>query len=195
MKSMFIKKTVATDTKTDYDRPLFDLANDVRQKRKLIEMLFRKNKILKLSLLTYFSLSIIFFGGKVLNSKDSPKDKPEVKTFNCYYSNFIERYVSAYGLGISNATDFHNAVSLINDYNIIIESKMLLAIASIDKNDYNKAIYILSEMDTQESEWLLALCLFRIDEKEKAGVIFRAVVEKGNLFAFEAEEIVNKYYN
>jgi hypothetical protein len=191
MKSLFIKKTVATDTKTDYDRPLFDLANDVRQKRKLIEMLLRDNKRLKTTFkLTAFliilltSISILYTFGNDFHSK----------TFDKYYKEFRDRYI--YGLGFSSITEFEEASKFVDEYKVNLESKMLRSLLSINKKDFSKALFLLSEIDSQEARWLEALCYVKTKNDIKAKKALKEIiVDKNNLFYPDAKEIIEEHYN
>ena len=188
--SLFKKKGSEFGTnKPDQERSFNDLLFDVIQKRKLIKMLVKANQKLKYLHLVS-SIALVFVIIFVIITK---KD-PEVETFKQYYLDYKYRYIQSYGLGTINIDDFQDGLSLADELMISLESKMLVALQAIDKKEFGKAISILNEIDTPESEWLKALCLMRVGKDYQAEILLLKIVEKNNLFSAEAKDIFYKHY-
>lgn len=179
--------------KPDTERSFEDLVYDVKQKRKLTWKLLRLNKKYRIGLISYVLLTFILAGFFVL--KPLVSISPEEETFNQHYGNFKNRYISLYGLGVSNTEDFRKALTLVKDYNILVESNMLVALSTIEDDDFSKAIFILAELDSPESEWLLALCYLKTAQKERAKKVLLKITGEKSLFAMDAEDILIKHYN
>lgn len=177
--------------KSDLNRRFEDLVIDVKQKRKLNTILIRANKRLKIAvnlcLVAILLISGIFAVNIYLNS--------DIKTFNYHYKNFKGRYISSYGLVLTDPGDFRELSNIVEENNIVVESNMLMAMVAIEKHDYNKAIIILSQINNDEAKWLKALCLLRLDEKVKARKIFEGLIEKNSLFSLESQDILEKNYH
>jgi hypothetical protein len=190
-KNLFVKNDVAPDTRSDYDRSLFDLACDVRQKRKLIDMLFRKNKRQRLAFKFIGSFLIVGFAMFLIFSQDIS----ERKTFNTNYNIFKNKYISSLGLIATNPSDFTDIANFVEDNSVVIESKMLTGILAMEKKKYGRAVAIFDQLNTDEAKWLQALCLFRMKKKRQAKKVLDELIKSNSLFYMEAQEIIEKYYN
>jgi hypothetical protein len=182
-------KTSFTEKNPDYERSVVDLAYDVKQKRKLIGILLKRNRQLRTVLTSFItfafvaSFSLIILGGSITYSR----------TFNKYYKEFKHRYI--YGLGFSNTTEYREALKFVDEYKVNLETKMLRALLCIDKKEFPKALFLLSEIESPEARWLEALCYLKIKEDKKAEIALKNIIVENNLFSPDALEIIEKHYN
>ncbi len=189
LKTLFTKKYVAPETKPDFDRSVVDLAYDVKQKRKLIRRLLKENKRLRMAFQSSTFFLIIFVGFSVYSHNFINIEKG---TFDYYYSNFKQKYVPSQNIDIAN---FNNVSEIIENSNFTFHPTMLKAIVAIEKKDYTKAAMQLSGEKTGGSQWLRALCLFRMNEKPSAKVVLTDIVDRNSLFSLDAQDILDNHYS
>lgn len=188
----FKKDSHVIEESGDHERCFNDLLFDVKQKRKLTYLLFEQNKRLRITFKAYVVLSIITFIGIFFSFHQQSNEK---RIFKQHYSNFKKRHITSYGLGVNNGNDFRSSLTLIKEYNIVVESKMLVALASIEDKKFDDAILVLDGLNTPESEWLESLCYLRKKDFTIAFNKFEQIIECEGLFAAEAKEILKEYRN
>lgn len=175
----------------DAERCVEDLIYDVRQKRKLTSILFKENKRWKLTFLVYLFISIIVFSSTTAYFR---KDNFEKELFETYYSDFKKRFISNYNLGVTNSNDFNNTLKVIDEYDIVVEYKILYVLGKIEKQNFEDAILALGNIETPESAFLEALCYVRKGDNKTAAKRLSEIISKKGLYAGVAQEILDAYH-
>ena len=178
--------------RSDNERSYDDLVWDVRQKRKLNSKLFKLIRKLRNTLKIVVGCVCL---GLLTTVLIWGRNNSEVKTFNQHYNYYKDRYMSSSGLGMISSSDFDDVMEFINEYKIVVEPKMLMALSAIEKRKFPDALRILTVIDSPRARWLEALCLMRAGDKKEARAAFEEIVRQDNLFAAEAKEILKKHYS
>jgi hypothetical protein len=183
---MLLKKEKEYSSKSDYDRCFEDLVYDVKQKRKLNYLLLKLNKRLRMAI-NLSSVAIVFLIGMSIYSDSIHYE--EKNTFDYYYSNFKQRYLSNYN------SERAITIDIINKTSFDIDSSFISILNIIEDKNFTEAISMLSKNDSDESEWLRALCLLRINEKPSAKILLKTIVAENTLFSLDAMDILDNHYS
>ncbi len=173
--------------KTDKNCTKEELINELESNRKIISRLFRKRTTHWILVSTILLITVSVYSFLELTTED------EKETFRKYYKLYSERKSINHGIEAFINRDYTEAAKNLTD-TIVIDARIYKAISLIEEEEYRMAGTILNKIDTQEAEWLWALCLLRIEHHFEAKHSFEKIYEGKGLFSQQAKEILQEHY-
>lgn len=154
----------------DEKRDRFDLINDIRRKRFVLSVLKRKlaNQFYIILLL------LILLSGTM---------------FTYYSLNFERRIFKNY---LHSFTD--KIYTEKNTSNLIEDTELIIAFSYIKEGKYDNAAMVLANSETEDSQWLRALCYIRLKNVMAAKASLNRIAFNKGVYSTSAKNILKKYY-
>ena len=161
------------ETTSDFERNKTELVFEVQRKRSLINKLNKKARC-------YFALTCLSISFTICNITINYFSDTETDVLTNYLEEFDNKLELIYSL---------NAVSELANNNDI-----MIPLLFIKDRDYEKAVLLLSRIDTPEAKWLLSLCYLKLENRIAAKESLINVVSSKGKYSLTAQEVLQTYY-